>query len=768
MRRRSFVTTIAVLLVALLGVACSSDGDGGPADGESTADGASDQSTDATVDAGESAGSPFLGPEVTDPTGRYVWRARTMGAGGWVTGIEIHPTVDAVYARTDNGGAFRWDPDGRRWVQLIRESTVDLPSEGDYQIESLALAPSDPGRVYVAAGNNLSAPEGSVLRSDDGGATWARPGQDFAVRGNNTNRQGGERLAVDPADADVVWYGTITEGLFVSRDAGVTWTSVRTDTVAGETAEITWVLVSDAGDVYLGVAGIGVLRRPAGESDFSTLWAADGDLPFDAELDALGRLWVVETQQVRRFDPASGEIDRWQPNGGQNYKGIAVDPSAPERAVLTSNRQFWRTTDDGASWTTHGVDLVCDVEWISAVWDGSFVTSSPEIDPHHPNRLWWPVGSGVLVVDGAQLWADDDLDARCELAGIEQLVTNDIVVPHSDRPVVANWDRALFSHASGATTQPSLGPTLRFNSSWDLDVSPMHPDVVVATVADHRNCCRDEESFRSVKSTDGGATWQPFGSYSGDHPFDLRFGNIAISADDPDNIVWLPSFNRQLHFSRDGGDSWQAVVLPNTEDAFDQAGNYIGGSHQRKFLRRHVLAADRVLANTFYLFHQDQGIMRSTDGGETWAVVSAPDALPVGWTEGYFSAHLEADPAQAGHLLFTNGPQDKLDLPFYESRDGGETWVEVPGWAEVRAFGWGAPLADGAPLTRYTAGTYEGLFGLYRSADDGGSWELIATSPADNYNRIQAVAGDPVIPGRVYVGFDGSGVVQGDDPQLGQ
>ena len=43
----------------------------------------------------------------------------------------------------------------------------------------------------------------------------------------------------------------------------------------------------------------------------------------------------------------------------------------------------------------------------------------------------------------------------------------------------------------------------------------------------------------------------------------------------------------------------------------------------------------------------------------------------------------------------------------------------------------------------------------------------MADHPGGIAAGVNAVAGDPEVPGRVYVGFGGVGVVRGDDTTLG-
>ncbi|WP_262423414.1 hypothetical protein [Brevundimonas denitrificans] len=54
------------------------------------------------------------------------------------------------------------------------------------------------------------------------------------------------------------------------------------------------------------------------------------------------------------------------------------------------------------------------------------------------------------------------------------------------------------------------------------------------------------------------------------------------------------------------------------------------------------------------------------------------------------------------------------------------------------------------------------MLGVYRSDDAGRSWLRVNDDRHEYGRRYRAVAGDPRIPGRVYVATDGRGVVYGE------
>jgi hypothetical protein len=129
----------------------------------------------------------------------YTWKSVQFVGGGFVDGIVFHPTSKGLcYCRTDMGGAYRRNPETLRWEPLLDWlSYEDMNLMG---VESIALDPSDPTRVYLACGTytNSHTPNGAILRSNDRGNTFQRTNVPFKMGGNEDGRGNGERMAVDP------------------------------------------------------------------------------------------------------------------------------------------------------------------------------------------------------------------------------------------------------------------------------------------------------------------------------------------------------------------------------------------------------------------------------------------------------------------------------------------------------------------------------------------------------------------------------------------
>src|ERR1035438_5610922 len=159
----------------------------------------------------------------------YTWKSVQIVGGGFVDGIVFHPTAKGVrYARTDMGGAYRWNEQTKRWDPLL--DWVPYEDLNLMGVESIAVDPADPDRVYLACGTytNAGTPDGAILRSRDRGRTFERTNVPVKFGGNEDGRGNGERLSVDPNDGNVLYLGTRHVGLWRSTDGAVTWNKVAT------------------------------------------------------------------------------------------------------------------------------------------------------------------------------------------------------------------------------------------------------------------------------------------------------------------------------------------------------------------------------------------------------------------------------------------------------------------------------------------------------------------------------------------------------------
>jgi hypothetical protein len=146
----------------------------------------------------------------------------TNGPSGYNPGIgrigciAFHPTdVNTLYVGLPSGGLWKTSNHGGSWTPLCD----GLPANG---VSGIAIDPSDANIIYILTGDGDAADTRSigVLKSTNGGGTWAKTGLSWNVTDNNR----GYKLMLDPANNNELWAVT-TLGLYNSTDGGATWTN---------------------------------------------------------------------------------------------------------------------------------------------------------------------------------------------------------------------------------------------------------------------------------------------------------------------------------------------------------------------------------------------------------------------------------------------------------------------------------------------------------------------------------------------------------------
>ncbi len=685
------------------------------------------------------------------------WKPLKTGAGGWATGMDIHPSGTPIYARVDVGSAYRWNETNQRWVNILTSSS--MPSTdiywNNYQgVLSIVSAPSDANRAYMAYGDG-------IYRSNDQGDSWQRtnfPTINMPAN-DDASKTSGERIAVDPNDADNVYFGSINDGLWRSTDGGSTW-NVVTGISSGTTDRGVRQILFDASSgvtagitntIYAFVDGIGIYQSTDAGSTWSLISSYINPIFYDAEMGSSGYVYFCGEDDldylVQRFDGMT-----WaniSPDDFTAFGEVAIDPFDADRLLVFSYgfSDTYRTlnaTNTSPNWTYMTTsNQANDIGWMNVAELNWFTIGEVVFNPAVPNELWKADGVGTWKTSDL---ADADVTWTEYAAGQEHLVSNDIVVLSNNRVVTAHWDRPLFYHSDLDAFPATQQPTNRFNSAWDIDRSPSDPDFLVAIIEDHRYCCYDAERRSSGYSTDGGQTWTTFATQP-DPIGDNIFGYITVSANDNDNIVWLPSFDLEPYFTTDRGNTWTQATLPNN------SGSCCTGAN---FFDRNSLTADRVLDNTFYIYDFGNGnVYRSTDGGATWNNFN--NVLPAF----AFNCKIMAVPDHANHLIYARGAEQSISNihGLMRSVDGGQTWSTFPNTNEVLNVAIGKAAAGSSYPTIYIQGRVNGIFGYFMSTDEGITWNQIGDYPTGIYDKAKIMEADMDEFGRLFVGFAGNGFV---------
>jgi hypothetical protein len=757
--RREVVAAAAVALWLGSGGACVDSKGATDASTSNVSDGAVAAATcelPTTVPVAIDAGIPSEDQAISGP---YAWKNVVIKGGGFVSGIVTSPALSGlVFARTDVGGAYRFNPAAQRWMPMT--DWVGHDNSNLIGIESIAADPVDPNRVYLAAGEYLTAGNGAILSSTDMGQTWAKSNIPAPMGGNVDGRSMGERLAIDPNLTSTLYFGSRNAGLWTSTDFARTWTQVTgfptigaTNGGAGSGSStgtgygLTFVVFdpksgvpgSPTPAIYVGV---GVLDGTAlyRSLDAGSTWEAvagqpTGKMPHHAVLDGCGNLYLtynngsgpgnITSGAVWRYDSVGGvwtEVS--PPHLGGGFGGISADAAHPGTLIVTtidfwSPGEIFRTTNGGAIWVALVSKAQRDVA--GAVWLWWHSSNLPtmgwmgdvEIDPFNPGH--------VLYITGQGIWSSNDVTAADTSApthwsfaddGLEETVVLDLASPPVGAPLLSGvGDIGGFRHDDLDISPPGgFFDNPKFGNTTSLDFAELAP-AIVARVG------TSSGGQSGAHSTDGGTTWTPFATAPAGSK---GSGSIAVSADGA-TLVWAPQ-GATPAYSLDSGTTWTPC------------GAIAAGAK---------VAADRVQSSKFYASDRT-GMYVSTDGGVNFVKVAAS---PAGRPRPVFGSEGDVWVATSTGL--------------FHSQDSATTFVQLPQVSGATAVGFGMPAPGQSYPAVYLAGSVSGVWGTYRSDDAGSSWQRIDDSQ-HQFGYINCLTGDPRRYGRVYLGTGGRGILYGD------
>ncbi|MBS1704879.1 MAG: carbohydrate-binding protein [Armatimonadetes bacterium] len=686
------------------------------------------------------------------PSISYDWQSVAIGCGGFVTGITPHPFKKGlVYARTDIGGAFRWDDRDSRWTPLL--DWLQLPEWNWYGVESLAVDPYDPNFVVAALGTytNEWAGNGAIATSTNQGRTWEVAKLPFKNGGNMPGRSMGERLAVNPSDSDEICFGTRTDGLWISLNRGKSWSRVESSlnwpSLKGH--GIAWVAYPRAvpdhhSEIYVATTSEHDAIRVS--HDLGKTWEIlpgqpKGMLPHQAKFTRFNNLIVTYSDKPGPNEITSGAVyqysrvdHKWtnitpeQPKEGNRfgYAGVAVDVR-DENRILVSTIDRWAkgdtvftTTDGGKNWTSLQERSTMDPGWFAYLnWHepkpkfGHWI-GDVELDPFDGNHAWF--------VTGATIWQTKDLNKAklgwyTQLDGFEMTAITDLIAPRTYTPLLsAMGDLGGFRHDDlGRSPKGGFFSNPIQYTVTSLEACPQKPDFLVRVGFNYK------PETNIAFSTDEGRTWAPAPTSPAPG---LSGGTVAVSADGK-RIVWS-SGQGSMWWTEDQGQSW----TPST------------GIDERGFV-----AADQFEPNLFWFKRESDGALyRSVDGGKSFV------ELLKGWGES--DRTIQTSPLERGVVYI---PTSKGVMA---NRDGSDQFVAIGDLTEVNAVGLGKADAGTTRPTIFAAGHLGKWPGIYRCTD-GKTWTRISNA-SHGFATVRVLEGDLRQFGRVFIGTNGRGIFMGN------
>jgi photosystem II stability/assembly factor-like uncharacterized protein len=492
-------------------------------------------------------------------------------------------------------------------------------------------------------------------------------------------------LAVSPALPNWVLAGLPQgSGIFRSADRGRSW-GAATDAAGRNVLDLA---ISANGMAFYAATRQGLLKS----TDGGARWPV---------LDAGAEIYTLVATHPRRaavvfavrggvlLRSTDGGVTREAVEGPEGVAKIAFAPSGQRTvAYAGAANGFWRSTDDGRSWTEVGPSFASP-PYVAAV----------AVDPVDPRILYIGLQQGRRVL-------------------------------FKSRDGGATWRLSQSGLPAAAGTLPGV---------TEIAVDRRNPAIVYAVVGG--------ELFRSLN---GGRDWsRPVPQLSGGSIHDLETTGYGLLAGTSAGV--LLSVDRGLTWQlRTAGMSTASIVgmaIDQQEPARLYASALLGGLFKTANRGRPWQRLDDFASRLLLVDPSDPdivyaatggSILKSTDGGRGWGSAISSSCLTF--------SRMALDPREPAHVFATAyiDPRCYVEgCTFFRSLDGGETWGCL---GNILTHLYGDELLGVDP---FTSAVYAQVFGtLWRSADNGATW----TSPSSESLRADSFATSPLVAGTLWAG----------------
>ncbi len=721
----------------------------------------------------------------------YNWSNVKIGGTGYVTGMVSQPRQQGLfYARTDMGGAYRYQASSSTWIPLT--DWVSAPNANQLGIDSLATDPNDASRLYMVVGTYYWAPKATLLSSTNQGASFQQVTLPFSTGSNEGGRQVGERLQVDPNNGAVLFYGTgnyagnaSTNGLWTSTDRGATWnksTGLPALSSDGTGAGVAFV-------AFHAGSGMAGQATPTLFAAINSKSASDSGAVLYRSNDA-GKTWAVVNGAPRGVLPQRGSVG----SEGNLYITFSAPATYTENGVSVTHYdgpnglmggQVWKYNVYSGAWTN-----------ITPASNGSnsglgYGFSGLSVDPWRPGTVlvetidrWSPGDTVYRTTDGGTTWTDLGLNASFDVSAAPWTTTfgpvtswgnwlNSVLDPYDPNHAFVAW---------GGGIKESKNLTAA-KTNWAYGMNGIEETAVDALVSPTANAYTAYPLISGAGDVCGFAhasiTTTPSGEFA--NPICSRTTSLAYAANDSRIVVRVgddlsttdPASKHYGAISWNGGYSWSpfasnassttqgggvvtigvdtSTILwspPDVAPAYSTNAGYSWNSLAGTLPKGALVAADGYNANLFYAYDPATGTFYSSANKATGWVKAA--TLPSAGRQVASAPGVQGD-------VWVVAEWSGL---YHDSSSGWGGWPRVAGVEIVRAIGFGKAAPGNSYPTVYLSGNVNGVDGYFRSIDAGASWVRI-NDDQHQWGGSYVITGDPKTFGTVYIGTNGRGIMSG-------
>jgi len=559
------------------------------------------------------------------------------------------------------------------------------------------------------------------------------PSASHAAQWSSLGPEGGDvrSLAYDPSNPDHIILGTSTGVLFVSNDAGHSWTRFAhlgpnddyvLDHVVFDPQNPKKLYVSawsfqnqQAGDVF---------RSHDGGKNWEPVPGMHGKSVRALAISASdSKVLVAGTLEgVYRTKDGGNNWDRISPANHadiKNVESIAVDPSNPDVVYAGTWHLAWKTPDGGATWQHINKGMIDDSDVFSIIVDKSnpsivFASacsgiykseSSGELFkkiqgiPFSARRTRVlkqdPTNASIVYAGTTEgLWKSSDLGKTWKHVTNSDVVVNDVLVdPRNSQHVLLATDRmGILSSADG--TQTFSASNQGFSHRYIAAIEADHSDPKTIYVG----LINDQELGGVFMSRDGGAHWQQRSTGLGARDvFTLKQASTG---------TLVAGTNRGMFLLDKNGATWRPSNTVVSETSATKVIKVKGktkrvASHSTKRSEFNARVNDVEIASNRWLAATSAGLYTSSDQGKLWTggpVMGKQDFVAV----------------RADREMIVAATRSTVLV----STDGGTEWKQAPLTSFVSSV-YGLAITPDANIF---VASREGIF---HSADAGKTWEHV-------------------------------------------